>query len=40
VIIPDGTVHLMRCDPRFLPLHGDPRFEVLLNDQKSNTLLF
>ena len=34
------TVHMMRRDPRYSPLWGDPRFEVLLNDPKNNAPLF
>ena len=34
------TVHVMRHDPHYSPLHGDPRFEALLNDPKNNAPLF
>jgi TolB-like protein/cytochrome c-type biogenesis protein CcmH/NrfG len=34
------NVHEMKRNPTFLPLHGDPRFEALLNDPKNNAPLF
>ncbi len=34
------TVHMMRHDPYWFPLRGDPRFEALLNDPKNNAPLF
>jgi tetratricopeptide (TPR) repeat protein len=34
------TVHMMRHDPFWFPLRGDPRFEALLNDPKNNAPLF
>jgi Flp pilus assembly protein TadD len=34
------TVHLMRHDPRYLPLRGDPQWEALLNDAKNDAPLF
>ena len=34
------NVHLMRVDPDWAPLRGDPRFEALLNDPKNNAPLF
>ena len=30
----------IRVDPGFAKLHGDPRFEALLNDPKNNAPLF
>jgi len=33
------NVYIARVDPGWLPLHGDPRFEALLNDPKNNAPL-
>jgi TolB-like protein/cytochrome c-type biogenesis protein CcmH/NrfG len=35
-----GNVHQARGHPDYFPLHGDPRFEALLNDPKNNQPLF
>ncbi|MDI1337507.1 MAG: hypothetical protein PSU94_15095, partial [Lacunisphaera sp.] len=35
-----SNVHLMRINPGWKPLWGDPRFEALLNDPKNNAPLF
>ncbi len=34
------NVYEMRKNPTYFPLHGDPRFEALLNDPKNNEPLF
>jgi hypothetical protein len=34
------TVHMMRHDPCWFPLRGDPHFAALLNDPKNNAPLF
>jgi hypothetical protein len=34
------NVHEMKVHPRYAPLHGDPRFEALLNDPTNNEPLF
>ncbi|MBS0663334.1 MAG: hypothetical protein JSR48_08710, partial [Verrucomicrobia bacterium] len=33
-------VPVMKWEPSYYPLHGDPRFEALLNDPKNNAPLF
>ena len=37
---PRASIHTMRLDPIYAPLHGDPRWETLLNDPKNNAPLF
>ncbi len=34
------SVAAFRVDPSFTKLHGDPRFQALLNDPKNNAPLF
>ncbi|HKB56232.1 MAG TPA: TIR domain-containing protein [Lacunisphaera sp.] len=34
------NIHAAKYSPYWLPLHGDPRFEALLNDPKNNEPLF
>jgi tetratricopeptide (TPR) repeat protein len=34
------SVHMMKRDPFWFPLRGDPRFEALLDDPKNNAPLF
>ncbi|MSU49304.1 MAG: TIR domain-containing protein [Opitutus sp.] len=34
------NIHVMRTAPEYFPLHGDPRFEALINDPKNNAPLF
>ena len=36
----NNSVALIRTDPALTKLHGDPRFEALLNDPKNNAPLF
>jgi TolB-like protein len=40
--VPHGapSVHVLRTSAETFPLHGDPRFEALLNDPKNNAPLF
>ena len=35
-----GGTHILRSGPWLVPLHGDPRFEALLNDPKNDAPLF
>lgn len=34
------NIYVARCSPAWFPLHGDPRFEALVNDPKNNAPLF
>jgi hypothetical protein len=36
----NSNVNVVRHSPSLFPLHGDPRFEALLNDPKNNAPLF
>jgi hypothetical protein len=33
------NIHSAKVNPGWLPLHGDPRFEALVNDPKNNAPL-